>query len=58
MQPLTQGNKKNIYSVIGIVEGAGLEVVDITISGLADYYEVKNNKLDNKIENLKFSRKG
>ena len=41
--------KKNIYSVIGIIEGAGLEVVDITISGLADYYEVKNQKLDNKI---------
>ena len=41
--------KKNIYSVIGIIEGAGLEVVDITISGLADYYEVKNDKLDNKI---------
>ena len=41
--------KKNIYSVIGIIEGAGLEVVDITISGLADYHEVRNNKLDNKI---------
>ena len=41
--------KKNIYSVIGIIEGAGLEVVDITISGLSDYYEVKNNKLDNKV---------
>ena len=41
--------KKNIYSVIGIIEGAGLEVVDITISGLADYYEVKNQKINNKI---------
>ena len=41
--------KKNIYSVIGIIEGAGLEVVDITISGLSDYYKVKNNKLDNRI---------
>ena len=41
--------KKNIYSVIGIIEGAGLEVVDITISGLSDYYKVKNNKLDSKI---------
>ena len=41
--------KKNIYSVIGIIEGAGLEVVDITISGLSDYYEVRNNKLDNKV---------
>ena len=41
--------KKNIYSVIGVVEGAGLEVVEIAVSGLADYYEVKNKKLDNKI---------
>ena len=41
--------KKNIYSVIGIIEGAGLEVVDITISGLADYYEIRNKKLDNKV---------
>ena len=41
--------KKNIYSVIGIIEGAGLEVVDITLSGLSDYYEIKNKKLDNKI---------
>ena len=41
--------KKNIYSVIGIVEGAGLEVVDITITGLSDYFEIRNNKLDNKV---------
>lgn len=41
--------KKNIYSVISVIEGAGLEVVDITISGLSDYYEVKNNNLDNKV---------
>ena len=41
--------KKNIYSVIGVIEGAGLEVVEITVSGLADYYEVKNNKLDTKV---------
>ena len=41
--------KKNIYSVIGAVEGAGLEVVEIMISGLADYYEVRNKKMDNKV---------
>lgn len=41
--------KKNIYSVISVIEGAGLKVVDITISGLCDYYEVKNNNIDNKI---------
>ncbi len=41
--------KKNIYSVIGVLSGAGLEVVDITISGLADYFQVRNKKLDKKI---------
>ena len=33
--------KKNIYSVLSIMEGAGIEVADITISGVGDYYEVK-----------------
>ena len=41
--------KKNIYSVLGVVEAAGLEVADITISGLSDYYEVKNDELDKKV---------
>ena len=31
------------------MEGAGLEVVDIIISGVADYYQVRNKKLDSKI---------
>ena len=30
------------------MEGAGLEVADITISGVGDYYEVRNNVLDKK----------
>ncbi len=41
--------KKNIYSVLSVMDGAGLEVVDITISGLADYYQVKTKKTDNNI---------
>lgn len=41
--------KKNIYSVLSVIEGAGLEVVDITISGLCDYFEIRNNNLDKKI---------
>ena len=40
--------KKNIYSVLNVLEGAGLEVVDITISGLSSYYEVKDDSLDKK----------
>lgn len=35
--------QKNIYSVISVIEGAGLEVSDITLSGLGDYYEVQND---------------
>ena len=41
--------KKNIYSVLSIMEGAGLEVADITISGIGDYCEVRNNTLDKKV---------
>ena len=41
--------KKNIYSVLSVMEGAGIEVVDITISGLCDYAEVENKNISNKI---------
>ena len=41
--------KKNIYSVLSVMEGAGLEVVDITVNGLCDYYEVRNSNLDKKV---------
>jgi len=41
--------KKNIYSVLSVMEGAGLEVIDITVSGLCDYFEVRNNTLDKRI---------
>lgn len=38
--------KKNIYSVLNVVEQAGLEVVDITLSSLGDYHEIRNANLD------------
>lgn len=41
--------KKNVYSVLSVMEGAGLEVVDITVSVLGDYYEVRNDNLDKNI---------
>lgn len=41
--------KKNVYSVLSVMEGAGLEVVDITISGLCDYAEVKTKNTDKKV---------
>ena len=40
--------KKNIYSVLSAVENAGLEVVDITINGLASYFEVHTDNIDKK----------
>lgn len=41
--------KKNIYSVLAVMEGASLEVVDITVSGICDYYEAKVPSLDKKL---------
>ena len=41
--------KKNIYSVLSVMDGAGLEVIDITISGLADHYQVRTKKTDNSL---------
>ena len=41
--------KKNVYSVLSVMEGAGLEVVDIIVSALGDYYEVRNDNLDKNI---------
>lgn len=40
--------KKNIYSVLSTVEKAGLEIVDITIGGLASYFETRNEQIDKK----------
>ena len=41
--------KKNIYSVLSVMSGAGIDVDDIIISGLADYAEVRNSKLDKRV---------
>lgn len=41
--------KKNIYSVLSVLSAANLDVIDITISGLADYYQVRNKKTDNNL---------
>ncbi len=40
--------KKNIYSVVGVVEKAGLEVVDVTIGIVGDFYAI-NQSLNEKI---------
>ena len=41
--------KKNVYSVLGVMEGAGLEVIDITLNGLCNYYESRNNDVQKKV---------
>jgi cell division protein FtsA len=38
--------KKNIYSVLSVLEGAGLEVIDIVVNGLSSYNEVRDEKID------------
>ena len=38
--------KKNVYSVITLLESIGLKVVDITFNGIADYYAFKKKKYD------------
>lgn len=40
--------KKNIYSVLSVIEEAGLEVVDIVINGLSSYNEIRDKKIDKK----------
>ena len=40
---------KNVFSVVGILETLGIEVVDVTISSIADYYAVKDKELDKEV---------
>lgn len=41
--------KKNIYSVLGLVEGIGVEVVDISLSGIANIFALKNKEIANAV---------
>ena len=41
--------KKNVYSVVSVIENLNIEVVDIIISSIGDYYSVKNKELDSKV---------
>ena len=41
--------KKNIYSVITLLESLGLEIVDISINNIGDLYAFSNKELDDKI---------
>lgn len=41
--------KENVNTVISAMDKAGLEVVDIVIPALADFYEVRNNNICDKV---------
>jgi len=44
--------KKNIYSVIGILNSIGVDVVDISLGCIGDIYALKNEDVDNDISAL------
>lgn len=41
--------KKNVYSVVGLIENLGLEVVDIAFSSTGDYYSIRTEELNSKV---------
>lgn len=41
--------KKNVYSVVSIIENLDIEVIDILYSTTANYYAIKTKDLDNKV---------
>jgi len=38
--------KKNVHSVLSVLESLGLKVIDLNLNVIADYYEFKNKKMD------------
>lgn len=41
--------KKNIFSVVGLIESLNIEVMDVLFSSVGNYYSVKTADLDNKV---------
>lgn len=41
--------KKNVYSVIGLLESIGVEVVDITLNNIGDLYSFNNKVFEDKV---------
>lgn len=41
--------KKNVYSVVSLIEGIGISVKDISINGIGDMYAFKNKEMDQKV---------
>jgi len=40
---------KNVHSIISIFQSIGIDVIDVNIGSVADYYEFRNNDYDNDI---------
>ena len=41
--------KKNIYSVVSLIDSIGLEVIDISLGGIGDINAFKNKEIDSKL---------
>lgn len=41
--------KKNVYSVVNLIENLGIEVIDICFGSVANYYSIKTVEMDNKV---------
>ena len=41
--------KRNIYPILACLERLGVDVLDITLSAIGDYFEFKNKDLDKKV---------
>ena len=46
---ITMIPKKNLYNLLNVFQLCNLEVVDITFKTVADYFEVRNHKIDNEV---------
>lgn len=46
---ITMVPKNNLYNLLNVFQICGLEVVDITFKTVADYFEIRNQKLDNEV---------
>ncbi len=44
--------KKNIYSVISVLENIGLEVVDVVFNSIGDYYQFRNENLNSCVSGI------
>ena len=41
--------RKNVYSVVSLLESMGIEIVDISLNNIGDYYSFSNKKFEDKI---------